>query len=91
MNKELEEAVDYFRKRMDICLENAEICDENDFDEEAICLRKEQILIETILNYIDNSTANKKIEELIVEMRRNGSNYWANRLEEIVKEKEEGR
>lgn len=62
-NKELEEAINYFRKRMDICLENAEICDENDFDEEATCLRKEQILIETILKELERlQEENNKLE-----------------------------
>ncbi len=38
---------------MDICLENAEICDDNNFDEEATYLRKEQMLTETVLNLIE--------------------------------------
>lgn len=62
-DKELEEAINYFRKRMDICLENAEICDENDFDEEETCLRKEQILIETILKELKRlQEENSKLE-----------------------------
>ena len=62
-NKELEEAINYFKKRMDICLENAEICDKNDFDEEATCLRKEQILIETVLKELKRlQEENKKME-----------------------------
>lgn len=68
-NKELEEAINYFKKRMDICLENAEICDENDFDEEATCLRKEQILIETVLNYIENSIPKKVVENKIEKLK----------------------
>ena len=67
MNKELEEAIRYFRKRMDICLENAKICDENDFDEEATCLRKEQILIEIVLKYIENSIPKQILIEKIRE------------------------
>lgn len=67
-NKELEEAVNYFKKRMDICLENAEICDENDFDEEATCLRKEQILIETVLKELkrlqEENKEYKKIKDI---------------------------
>ena len=52
MTEEEKEAIEYFTKRMDICLENADICDENNFDEEAICLRKERALIEIVLNLI---------------------------------------
>lgn len=63
-NKELEEAVNYFKKRMDICLENAEICDENDFDEEATRLRKEQILIETVLKELE------RLQEENIEYRK---------------------
>ncbi len=65
---EIEEAIKYFRKRIDICLENAEICDENNFDEEATCLRKEQILIEIILNYIENSIPKQLVEEKLKEI-----------------------
>lgn len=52
MSEEEKEAIAYFKKRTDICMENANICDENDFDEEATYLRKEQALIEIILNLI---------------------------------------
>ena len=51
------EAIEYFKKRIDICMENANICDDNDFDEEATYLRKEQILIETVLNLIQTQQA----------------------------------
>lgn len=30
----------------------------------------------------------KKLEELVKEMRKNGSNYWAERLEKIIGEKQ---
>lgn len=57
MSDKEKEAIKYFEKRMDICLENANICDENDFDEEATYLRKEQIFIETVLNLIEKQQA----------------------------------
>ena len=60
MTDEEKEAVEYFKKRIDICIENANICDENDFDEEATSLRKEQVLIKTVLNLI--KTQQEKIE-----------------------------
>ena len=52
MTDKQKEAIEYFKKRIDICMENANICDDNDFDEEATCLRKEQILTETVVNLI---------------------------------------
>ena len=36
----------------------------------------------------ENRQTNEKIDKLIYEMRQNGSQYWANRLEKL-KEKEE--
>lgn len=57
MTDKQKEAIEYFKKRIDICMENANICDDNDFDEEATCLRKEQILTETVLNLIQTQQA----------------------------------
>lgn len=57
MTDNQKEAIEYFKKRIDICMENANICDDNDFDEEATYLRKEQILIETVLNLIQTQQA----------------------------------
>ena len=39
MTDKEKEAIEYFKKRIDICMENANICDDNDFDEEATCLQ----------------------------------------------------
>lgn len=61
-NKEIEEAKNYFKKRIDICMKNADICDDNNFDEEATYLRKEQILTENILQYIEQ--LENKVKEL---------------------------
>jgi len=101
-NKELEEAINYFRKRMDICLENAEICDENDFDEEATCLRKEQILIETILKELERlqeenkqyKKANREKADKIIEitdlyMKSIPKDKIREKLEELEKEYKE--
>lgn len=57
MTDKQKEAIEYFKKRIDICMENANICDDNDFDEEATCLRKEQILTETVVNLIQTQQA----------------------------------
>ncbi len=59
MTKE-QEVIEYFKKQRDICLENAEICDDNNFDEEAICLRKQQYMYETVLNMLKEK--DKEIE-----------------------------
>lgn len=57
MTDKQKEAIEYFKKRIDTCMENANICDDNDFDEEATCLRKEQILTETVLTLIQTEQA----------------------------------
>ena len=62
MTEEEKEAIEYFKKREQICMENADICDENNFDEEATCLRKEHMIIETLLNLIEKK--DKRINEL---------------------------
>lgn len=62
MSEEEKKAIEYFTKRIDICNENANICDENDFDEEATQLREEQAFTETILNLIQSQQ--KEIEKM---------------------------
>ena len=52
MTREQKEAIEFLEKRIEICIENANICDENDFDEEASQLREEQKHTETVLNLI---------------------------------------
>lgn len=51
MTKE-QETIEYIEKRIKICNENADICDDNDFDEEATCLREESYMLETVLNML---------------------------------------
>ncbi len=62
MTEEENKAIEYFTKRIDICNENANICDENDFDEEATQLREEKRQTEIILNLIKSQQ--KEIEIL---------------------------
>lgn len=79
MTEEEKEAIEYFTKRMDICLENADICDENNFDEEAICLRKERALIEIVLNLIQRQ--DRQIDlmaDTILEDTLKLDTYWCN-------------
>ena len=37
---------------------------------------------ETVLQELDKSVPKNKLDELVKEMRKDGSNYWANRIEE---------
>lgn len=79
MTDKEKEAIEYFKKRIDICMENANICDDNDFDEEATYLRKEQILTEIVLNLIQTQQA--EIEKL-----RNNNKDLLRKLRNRVKE-----
>ena len=60
MTKE-QEVIKYIETRIKICNENADICDDNDFDEEATYLREESYMLETALNML------KEKDELINE------------------------
>ena len=65
MTEEQKTAIKFLEKRIEICIENANICDENDFDEEASQLREEQKHTETILNLIQQlQEENKKHKDL---------------------------
>lgn len=61
MTKE-QEVIKYIETRIKICNENADICDDNDFDEEATYLREESYMLETALNMLKEK--DKKIESL---------------------------
>ena len=74
LSEEQKKAIKFFERRMDICIENANICDENNFDEEAESLRKEQSYIDTILNLItklqkENEQKDKQIDLMAEEIR----------------------
>lgn len=51
MTKE-QEVIKYIETRIKICNENADICDDNDFDEEATYLKEESYMLETVLNML---------------------------------------
>ena len=51
MTKE-QEVIKYIETRIKICNENADICDDNDFDEEATYLREESYMLETVLSML---------------------------------------
>ena len=50
-NKE-REAIEYLERQIRVCNENAEICDDNNFDEEATHLREESYMLDTVLSLI---------------------------------------
>ena len=47
-----QEAMKYIEKRIKVCNENADICDDNNFDEEATYLREESYMLETLLSML---------------------------------------
>ena len=57
-----EEAIKYIKKRIKVCNENADICDDNNFNEEATYLREESYMLETVLNMLKEK--DKEIENL---------------------------
>ena len=65
MTKE-QEVIKYIKTRIKICNENADICDDNDFDEEATYLREESYMLETVLSMLKENSAEieKKNTEL---------------------------
>lgn len=71
MTKE-QEVIEYFKKQIDICLKNAEICDDNNFDEEATYLREESYMLETVLNMLKEK--DKEID-LMAEHIQNGCDF----------------
>lgn len=71
MTKE-QEVIEYFKKQIDICLKNAEICDDNNFDEEATYLREESYMLETVLNMLKEK--DKEIY-LMAEHIQNGCDF----------------
>lgn len=89
MTDRQKEAIEYFKKRIDICMENANICDDNDFDEEATCLRKEQILTETVVNLIQTQqTEIEKKDKMIDKIQKEVRDHigFENRLKRDNKE-----
>ena len=70
MTKE-QEATKYIEKRIKICNENADICDDNDFDEEATYLREESYMLETVLNMLKEKDKEiEKYKNMIIEHKK---------------------
>ena len=60
MTKE-QEVITYIKKQIKICNENADVCDDNDFNEEATYLREESYMLETVLSMLKQK--DKEIEK----------------------------
>ena len=84
MTKE-QEVIEHIEKRIKICNENADICDDNDFDEEATYLREESYILETVLNMLkekDEETEhykkkNKDLSKQLLMLYKEQDNYNA--------------
>ena len=57
MTNKQREAIEYLERQIRVCNENAEICDENNFDEEATYLREESYMLDTVLSLIKEQQA----------------------------------
>ena len=68
-----QEVIKYIKTRIKICNENADICDDNDFDEEATYLREESYMLETDLNMLKEKEKlyHKALEDLVKADREN--------------------
>lgn len=100
MTKE-QEVIKYIETRIKICNENADICDDNDFDEEATYLREESYMLETALNMLKENSAeiekkntelaekSAEIEELKQALARNIAKNFTSSMKESEKSKED--
>ena len=73
MTNEEKEAIECLERQIRVCNENAEICDNNNFDEEATHLREESYMLHTALSLI------KEQQEEIVKLKVNLAKSCADR------------
>ena len=84
MTKE-QEVIKYIETRIKICNENADICDDNDFDEEATYLREESYMLETVLSMLKENSA--EIEQKNTELaEKNAEIERLNRQKDLMAE-----
>ena len=100
MTKE-QEVIKYIETRIKICNENADICDDNDFDEEATYLREESYMLETVLSMLKEKSAeikqkntelaekNAEIEKFKQVLARNIARNVTSSMKESAKSKED--
>ena len=67
MTKE-QEVIKYTETRIKICNENADICDDNDFDEEATYLREESYMLETVLSMLKEKDKEMEKKDKIIDL-----------------------
>lgn len=65
MTKE-QEVIEYFKKQIESCSENADICDDNNFNEEAAYLRKQRYMYKTVLNMLNKYSAESAEKDKII-------------------------
>ena len=87
MTNEKREAIEYIKKRIKVCNENADVCDDNDFDEEATYLREESYMLETVLNMLKEKDS--EIERLEQTLTRNIARNVTSSMKETAKAKED--
>lgn len=83
MTKE-EEAIEYIRKRIKVCNENADICDDNNFDEEATYLREESYMLETVLSMLKQKDKEIKKKDKIIDGMAEYINYLSDELVQVT-------
>lgn len=80
-----EEAIEYIKKRIKVCNENADICDDNNFNEEATYLREESYMLETVLSMLKENSA--EIEQKNTELaEKNAEIERLNRQIDLITE-----
>lgn len=81
---EQEEVIEYFKKQIEICTENADICDDNNFDEEATCLRKQRYMFETVLSMLKQNSA--EIEKKNTELAEKSAEIEKDKIIDLMAE-----
>ena len=79
MTKE-QEVIKYIKTRIKICNENADICDDNDFDEEATYLREESYMLETVLSMLKQKDKEIEKKDKIIDLMAEYINHLSDEL-----------
>ena len=87
MTNEQREAIEYLERQIRVCNENAEICDNNNFDEEATHLREESYMLHTVLSLIKEQ---QEREELIKEYVHQEIVHYTETIKDYIDDDKEG-
>ena len=79
-----EEAIEYIKKRIKVCNENADICDDNNFNEEATYLREESYMLETVLSMLKEKDKEIKKKDKIIDGMAKYINYLSDELVQVT-------